>query len=812
MPDARWETMQRLFTAALELPAPARAAYLEEACADDPALRTQVGALLAAHERSNAFLEYPWASEAETTLPDAPGPAMPGPMPVVPGFRIVRELGRGGMGIVYEAERAHPGQTVALKVLKPSFAQPSLRRRFEHEIHLLARLRHPGIAQIYDAGVVPSPMGPLPYFAMELVEGRALDAVARDGSVTLRERLRLLAEIADAVEHAHQKAILHRDLKPNNILVTREGRPKILDFGVARALDPELQLTTMQTELGQLIGTLPYMSPEQASGDLDQLDTRSDVYSLGVVAYELLAGRPPYDLTEKLLPEAVRMIREDEPGRLSTIDRACRGDVETIVAKALEKQRERRYQSVAEFAADIRRFLSDEPIVARPPSRVYLARKFARRHRSLVAGAAAALGVLVAGAVVSTALALRLADSNAALGDTVGELRVASAAALAQAETARAVNEFYTTHLLLAAAPEASLGREITIREALDDASSRVDAELAAYPEAAGKVHAALASVFRRLDMPERSLHHGAAAVERYRGAFGDGHPEVYHAMVSYAQLLRDGARYDEAEPLRERAIAGLRETVGDAHPYTLAAMTGRASVLIESGEPALAVPLLEATVAGYRAMAADPAQRDPENQLNACASLAYAYDEAGRSAEAEAALRRGIEEAGGELDADHPIMMGAMNGLGAILLARGDYAGVLPIVEAVAASAARVLGPEHINTLVARQNLARTLSAVGRFGEAEPIWLEIIPVLGGKLPDPHPLAANIIQAYGISLVEHGRPGDAIPRLAEAHRQFAGTMGEESGAARATAKWLSRAHEQTGDEAAAAAWRARGGG
>jgi serine/threonine protein kinase len=302
------------------------------------------------------------------------------------------------MGMVYEAEQDRPHRLVALKIVRPGMVPASALRRFELEYEFLGRLQHPGIAQIYQAGVEDMEYGPQPYFAMELVRGKRLDVYVRAKAPGLRERLELVAAIADAVQHAHHRGIIHRDLKPANILVTDAGEPKVLDFGIARAAHDGV-LTTMHTAAGEVLGTLSYMSPEQIAGDVTSVDTRSDVYALGVILYEVLAERPPYELDRKSLAEAARIISDTEPTRLSLATRAVPHDVETIVAKALEKEKERRYNSAADLAEDIRRFLRDEPITARPPSAAYQVRKFARRHKALVGGAIASLLVLLIGVV-----------------------------------------------------------------------------------------------------------------------------------------------------------------------------------------------------------------------------------------------------------------------------------------------------------------------------------------------------------------------------------------------------------------------------
>jgi WD40 repeat protein/tRNA A-37 threonylcarbamoyl transferase component Bud32 len=326
------------------------------------------------------------------------------------------------MGQVFLAEQDHPHRRVALKVVRPDVFSPSLRKRFQFEVDVLGKLQHPGIAQIHEAGQIDREGRPLPYFAMEYVEGIELRRYSKQQGLGIRERLELVARICDAVHHAHANGIVHRDLKPENVLVVesssatseegtdefaRLGQPKVLDFGVARATDADIQMTTQHTDVGKLVGTLSYMSPEQVIGDSRRLDTRSDIYAIGTLLYELLSGRLPFDLRNKPIPEAARIIREEEPTRLGSIRTVFRGDIDTIVCKALEKDRDRRYASTAELAADIRRYLSSEPITAHPPSTLYQLKKFARRNKGLVTGLALAFLILVVGIISSLTFAVR---------------------------------------------------------------------------------------------------------------------------------------------------------------------------------------------------------------------------------------------------------------------------------------------------------------------------------------------------------------------------------------------------------------------
>ncbi len=327
-------------------------------------------------------------------------------------YRIKRIIAAGGMGVVYEAIQEHPKRTVALKIVKQGIASRSALRRFEYESQILARLRHPGIAQVYEAGMHDDGSGGVPFFAMEYIPAaRDLIDYARSKDLTVRQRLELFNKVCDAVHHGHQKGIIHRDLKPANILVDSSGNPKIIDFGVARATDSDLAMPTLQTDVGQLVGTVQYMSPEQINADPHDIDTRSDVYALGVVLYKLLTQKLPYDVSGTVIYEATRMVREEQPRKLSTHDRHLRGDIETIVLHALEKDRDRRYQSAIELSSDIKRYMDNRPIHARPPSMVYTFRTFVKRNKIGV-GAVAAIFVALVSGIVTTSWQWRRADEQ----------------------------------------------------------------------------------------------------------------------------------------------------------------------------------------------------------------------------------------------------------------------------------------------------------------------------------------------------------------------------------------------------------------
>jgi predicted Ser/Thr protein kinase len=406
MSERPGDRVQELFDQAVALPPEQHTAFLEAACANDPALRAVVESLLACDARFpegagyEGVLKSPLVRAPEPTNVEAdePLPAAwpPGPSARVGRYRILRRIAEGGMGAVYEAEQDSPRRPVALKIVRPGLASPGLVKRFTHEAQILARLHHPGIAQVYEAGLADDGQ---PFFAMEFIRGLPLDEYANRHGLDLTARVGLLARVCDAVQHAHDKGVIHRDLKPANILVEGTGQPKVLDFGVARATGADLLTAAGLTQTGQLLGTPSYMSPEQVNADPDAIDQRADVYALGVILFELAAHRLPYRLEDRPLAPAARLILEEDPPRLGSIHRELSGDVETIVARALEKDPARRYSSAADLAADLRRWLAHKPILARPPSALYHLRKFARRHKALAGGVVATGVALVLGLI-----------------------------------------------------------------------------------------------------------------------------------------------------------------------------------------------------------------------------------------------------------------------------------------------------------------------------------------------------------------------------------------------------------------------------
>jgi serine/threonine protein kinase len=503
-----------LFAAALEIDAPGeRSAYLDRACGGDDALRARVEALLRAHERAGSFLQAVPVAGAATL--DAPKP-LEGAGTVIGPYKLLQPIGEGGMGTVYMAEQTAPvRRLVALKVIKAGMDTRQVLARFGAERQALALMDHPNIAKVFDAGTTDTGR---PYFVMELVKGIPITRYCDDRRLTLRERLELFVPVCQALQHAHQKGVIHRDLKPSNILVAQyDGRPvpKVIDFGVAKATGPRLTDQTLYTEFGSVVGTLEYMSPEQAELNQLDIDTRSDVYSLGAVLYELLTGSTPLGgerLKAGAFLEMLRIIREEDSPRpsvrLSTTEElpsiaACRqveprklssllrGELDWIVMKALEKDRNRRYETANSLAADLRRYLDDEPVQACPPSAWYRLRKFARRNRAALAVASVVAASLVAGVVglgtvagVQARANAALLKANAATEKALIETKEANQAtevALAQSEESRLQAEAVSQFLVEAfRSPDPSQdGRRVKVTDVLDRASGRLDQEFA---------------------------------------------------------------------------------------------------------------------------------------------------------------------------------------------------------------------------------------------------------------------------------------------------------------------------------------------
>jgi non-specific serine/threonine protein kinase/serine/threonine-protein kinase len=782
MTPERWEQVRALCQRALERPPDDRAAFLAQYCLDDRELTREIESRLTQAAGSQDAIDGPvWEAvavamarcESDSSLRWLPN--------TIGRYRVLRLIGEGGMGAVYEAEQENPRRVVALKVIRPGLMIPETLRRFEREWQALGRLQHPGIAQIYEAGTADTGFGTQPYFAMELIRGNTLKEYVAEHQLTTRARLDLVAQICDAVQHAHDRGLIHRDLKPGNILVDRAGQPKILDFGVARLTDSDAH-TTKQTDLGQLVGTLAYMSPEQVLADPQALDARSDVYALGIILYELLAGRMPYTINNRL-HEAVQIIREEDPGRLSSISRSYRGDIETIVAKSLEKDKTRRYASAAALADDIRRYLSDQPITARAASATYQLRKFARRHKAAVGGLAAVFVVLIGGIVASTWQAVRARhaerqavaaqqqvsrerdeatkERNRALDAEkqaeeqrnraldaraqAQQERNQAIAARERADTEAAISQAVSTFLqkdLLAqagareqATPDTKPDPDLKVRTALDRAAQRIDGKFRSQPVVEASIRMTMGTAYQDLGLYAEAHQHYQRALDLRKTTLGENAQLTTESLANLAAIMTQEGTYAEAEALYLRTLQNLRRTQGAESHDVLDTVTNLASLYQFWGKYPQAQALIEKTLATQQRVLG-PDHPDTVRSLD---MLSRAYYLGGKYADAERTLTTVIEVRRRLLGPDHPDTISSMSGLSLSYDLQGKGAEAEALYLKLRDTYNRVHGPDHPETLANLNNLAVFYKKERRYAEAEPLYVESLAVRRRTLGEEHP-------------------------------------------------------------------------
>jgi eukaryotic-like serine/threonine-protein kinase len=634
--------------------------------------------------------------------------------------------------------------------------------RFESERQALALMDHPAIAKVFDAGSTPQGA---PYFVMEYVAGVPITAYCDNRRLSTWERLELFMHVCEGVQHAHQKAIIHRDLKPSNILVTEvDGRaaPKIIDFGVAKALAQRLTEQTLYTRMGTLVGTPEYMSPEQALSSGEDIDTRTDVYSLGVIFYELLAGVPPLELRKSALDEFMRRLREEDPPTPSTKIRAqdpatstelarkhqtdplallkqMRGDLDSIALKALEKDRSRRYSSPADFAADIRRYLRSQTVLAVPPSFAYGARKFARRHRAGLVTASAFATVLIAAAAISIWQSIRATKQRDR--------------ADAEAATAQAVNDFLQNDLLAQASatnqsgPSTKPDPHLEVRTALDRAAARIGGKFERQPEVEAAIRDTIGQTYEDLGLYPEAWMQLERALDLQRRVLGEYNPKTLKTMSRLGRTAQVQGKYPEAEVLLSQALAFQRRVLGPEHRDTLSSMNYLANVYADEGKYPPAQALYSETLEIRRRLLG-PEHPDTLRSMN---NLANVYGDEGEYPQAESLYSQTLSIQRRVLGVEHPDTLGSMNNLAGVYTAQAKFPQAEALFNQTLAIQRRVQGSDHPDTLMSMYNLASVFYLEGKYAQAESLYSRTLEIQRRVLGPEHP--DTLMSIYYLALV-----------------------------------------------------------
>jgi serine/threonine protein kinase len=683
--------------------------------------------------------------DSEATFDSAAAPVgLPVDLGSIGPYRLIRKLGEGGMGQVWLAEQSAPvKRQVALKIIKAGQYDGSALRRFNLERQTLAIMDHPAIAKVFDAGSTPAGQ---PYFVMEYVPGLPITTYCDQKRLPARERLGLLMKVCEGVQHAHQKAIIHRDLKPSNILVVEvDGKPmpRIIDFGIAKAVSQQSEDETLLTRAGGMVGTPGYMSPEQADPSIPDVDTRTDVYSLGVVLYELLTGVLPFDVKHwktKPFHEVLRQLHEDDPPSPSSrisgdadsttiaakrnadprrLASMLRGDLDWITLKALEKDRSRRYGTPSELGADIGRYLGNESVTARPASAAYRAKKYAQRHKFGVAAVSVVLLLLIAFGVMQGIELRRITRER----DRANRER----------DRATRVTDFMTG-MFNVSDPSQARGKTITAREILDKSSAKIDTSLAQDPELKAQMMDVMGVVYQSLGLYSSSLPLLERAADIRRRVLGPENPDTLATMHHLATVLVADGRYSEAEKLFRETLDSERRVLGPENAFTLLSMNNLANALYQQGRYAEAEKLNRETLE-IRRRVSGPEHPDT---LLSMSSLAATLDKLGRYAEAEKLDRETLDIRRRVSGPDHPHTLEVMNNLALLLDEEGRYPEAEKLDRETVDIERRVLGPEHPSTLMTSANLANVLADEKRSGDAEKLMRETLDIQRRVLGPEH--------------------------------------------------------------------------
>ncbi len=699
-----------LFLRASKAPPSERAALLDRECGSERVVHREVERMLKFD--SDDSLDSAGIRLSERGSGDSSDHELYPTGTQIGDYTVVRTLGEGGMGRVLEVEQQHPRRHVALKLLRQDVLSGAMLRRFDHEVRILGGMRHEGIARIHAAGWTET-KPPQPFFTMELIDGEPITSYARHQRLTIQQRLDLVAAVCDAIHYTHQRGVVHRDLKPGNILVGNDGKPKVIDFGIARIAESDVSANTLRTATGQVLGTLSYMSPEQVAGDPARIDSRTDVYSMGVILFELLSGKLPHDLTSCSLPEAARLVQQSDIPRLGSIERTFRGDIETIVDKAVEKDPARRYQSMSELAADIRRFLSHQPIVARPASAIYQLKKFARRHTAATAACLVILLALAGATVVSSVYAVRSERAREATQR--------------QADIAAAINRFLNDDLLASVVPSASRdagrGRDVHMIEVLDEAARRIESacqpggDFEDKPEVEAEIRSTLGKTYSKLGDFAAAYPHAKRCFALREQLWGQGHIETIRAAITLGNVLYLQNDLEEASAVFERTLQVGRLALGPDHHKILDCEYNYANVF-------------------YR-------QRRIEEGL--------------------ALLNHVLEVRRRELGADHNATMATLRKIALLYKRQGRWKDAEPIEREVLAHSRVALGDDHPDTLRVAHNLGSSLYYAQRHDEAEKIWRDVLEKRRRVLGEDHYETLSTYLNLGSTLVEQGRPAEAEP-------------------------------------------------